>query len=57
VAGPLHGRIAVNDTVLKLARHTPYYKRNEPHICSFWVKGECKRGDECPYRSACHSYT
>lgn len=57
MAGPLHGRIAVNDTVLKLARHTPYYKRNEPHICSFWVKGECKRGDECPYRSACHSYT
>lgn len=21
-----------------------------PHICSFWIKGECKRGDECPYR-------
>ena len=21
-----------------------------PHICSFWVKGECKRGEECPYR-------
>lgn len=36
--------------VAKLARRTPYYKRNLPHICSFWVKGECKRGDECPYR-------
>lgn len=34
----------------KLARRAPYYKRNLPHICSFWVKGECKRGDECPYR-------
>lgn len=33
-----------------LARKAPYYKRNLPHICSFWVKGECKRGDECPYR-------
>ena len=33
-----------------MARSTPYYKRNRPHICSFWVKGECKRGDECPYR-------
>lgn len=33
-----------------LARSTPYYKRNRAHICSFWVKGECKRGDECPYR-------
>lgn len=34
----------------KLARRAPYYKRNLPHICSFWIKGECKRGDECPYR-------
>jgi pre-mRNA-splicing factor RBM22/SLT11 len=34
----------------KLARNSPYYKRNRPHICSFWVKGECKRGEECPYR-------
>jgi len=40
----------VNDLLLKLARTTPYYKRNRPHICSFWVKGECKRGEECPYR-------
>ena len=35
---------------MKLARTTPYYKRNRPHICSFWVKGECTRGEECPYR-------
>jgi len=34
----------------KLARKAPYYKRNRPHVCSFWVKGECKRGEECPYR-------
>ena len=40
-----------SDMLLKLARTTPYYKRNRPHICSFWVKGECKRGEECPYRS------
>eukprot|EP01104_Vermistella_antarctica_P002842 TRINITY_DN13042_c0_g1_i1.p1 TRINITY_DN13042_c0_g1~~TRINITY_DN13042_c0_g1_i1.p1 ORF type:complete len:436 (+),score=58.74 TRINITY_DN13042_c0_g1_i1:62-1309(+) len=33
-----------------LARDRPRYKRNLPHICSFWVKGECKRGKECPYR-------
>ncbi|CAB3993500.1 pre-mRNA-splicing factor RBM22-like [Paramuricea clavata] len=39
-----------NDLLLKLARTAPYYKRNRPHICSFWVKGECKRGEECPYR-------
>ncbi|XDV37764.1 hypothetical protein PO909_007319 [Leuciscus waleckii] len=39
-----------SDMLIKLARTTPYYKRNRPHICSFWVKGECKRGEECPYR-------
>ena len=27
-----------------------YYKRNAPHICSFFVKGECNRGNECPFR-------
>lgn len=34
----------------ELARTNPYYKRNRPHICSFFVKGECKRGTDCPYR-------
>eukprot|EP00055_Hartaetosiga_balthica_P014497 m.79758 g.79758 ORF g.79758 m.79758 type:complete len:425 (-) comp8615_c2_seq1:254-1528(-) len=33
-----------------LARRKPNFKRNLPHICSFWVKGDCKRGDLCPYR-------
>ncbi|XP_034254456.1 pre-mRNA-splicing factor RBM22 [Thrips palmi] len=41
---------AASDLLMKLARTSPYYKRNRPHICSFWVKGECKRGEECPYR-------
>jgi len=41
---------APSDLLLRLARPAPYYKRNRPHICSFWVKGECKRGEECPYR-------
>lgn len=39
-----------HELLKKLARTTPYYKRNRAHICSFWVKGECKRGAECPYR-------
>ena len=26
------------------------HKRKGLHVCSFWVKGECKRGEECPYR-------
>lgn len=61
-----------SEILQKLARNSPYYRRNRAHICSFWVKGkgvllslgkisnlnsnnllplgECKRGEECPYR-------
>ena len=34
----------------QLARTEPYYKRNRPHLCSFYAKGECNRGSDCPYR-------
>lgn len=49
-AGAVGKSLAASDMLAKLARTAPYYKRNLPHICSFWVKGECKRGEECPYR-------
>ncbi|XP_022089325.1 pre-mRNA-splicing factor RBM22-like [Acanthaster planci] len=49
-AGAVGKAQAPSDLLMKLARTTPYYKRNRPHICSFWVKGECRRGEECPYR-------
>ncbi|XP_037947283.1 pre-mRNA-splicing factor RBM22-like [Teleopsis dalmanni] len=49
-AGTVGRSLAANEMLSKLARTAPYYKRNRPHICSFWVKGECKRGEECPYR-------
>ncbi|KAG7672014.1 hypothetical protein Ndes2526B_g07031 [Nannochloris sp. 'desiccata'] len=40
-----------NELLNKLARgNQPYYKRNQAKICSFFVRGECKRGAECPYR-------
>lgn len=29
-----------SEVLSKLARTAPYYKRNLPHICSFWVKGK-----------------
>jgi len=41
---------AGKEMLKQLARTDPYYKRNRPHVCSFFVKGECKRGTECPYR-------
>ncbi|KAL7582146.1 hypothetical protein Lser_V15G46190 [Lactuca serriola] len=45
-----YGKERPSDTILKLQRTTPYYKRNRAHICSFFIRGECTRGAECPYR-------
>lgn len=33
-----------------LVKKYPSYKRNQAHICSFFVKGQCNRGSTCPYR-------
>lgn len=41
---------AAKEKLRKLGRQGPYYKRNAAKICTFWVKGMCKRGEECPYR-------
>ncbi|CAN6704832.1 unnamed protein product [Malus baccata var. baccata] len=45
-----YGKARPTDTILKLQRTTPYYKRNRAHVCSFYIRGECTRGAECPYR-------
>lgn len=45
-----YGKARPSDTILKLQRTQPYYKRNRAHVCSFYVRGECTRGAECPYR-------
>jgi pre-mRNA-splicing factor RBM22/SLT11 len=49
---PAGGRseLAGHELLKKLARRGPDYRRNLPHICSFFVKGICTRGDQCPYR-------
>eukprot|EP01083_Nonionella_stella_P048684 130004_1 len=39
-----------NPMLSRIQRKGPYYKRNLPHICSFYVRGICNRGDTCPYR-------
>lgn len=41
---------AGREMLKQLARTEPYYKRNRPHLCSFYAKGECNRGSDCPYR-------
>ncbi|KAG2425964.1 hypothetical protein HXX76_013335 [Chlamydomonas incerta] len=39
-----------NEMLAKLQRSQPYYKRNQARVCSFFAKGTCTRGAECPYR-------
>jgi pre-mRNA-splicing factor RBM22/SLT11 len=45
---------AGREMLKQLARTEPYYKRNRPHVCSFYAKGDCNRGTECPYRYGLH---
>ncbi|KAF2605181.1 hypothetical protein F2Q70_00025497 [Brassica cretica] len=49
------GKIRPNDTIRIIQRTTPHYKRNRAHICSFYIRGECTKGDECPYRHEMHA--
>ncbi|RKP35224.1 hypothetical protein BJ085DRAFT_29421 [Dimargaris cristalligena] len=41
---------AARETLKRMARKQPYYARNRAQLCSFFAKGECTRGDTCPYR-------
>ncbi len=38
----------------KYFKQSKKYDKNLAHVCSFWEKGECNRGQGCPYR---HYYT
>jgi pre-mRNA-splicing factor RBM22/SLT11 len=33
-----------------MARMEPRYERNLPKLCSFYARGECNRGANCPFR-------
>jgi len=41
---------ALHQGLLRMVRKRPKYERNLPHLCSFYARGECNRGSECPYR-------
>jgi pre-mRNA-splicing factor RBM22/SLT11 len=45
-----YGKVEAHPMLKRLARMTPYYKRNEARICTFYVKGQCNRGQDCPFR-------
>jgi len=36
--------------VARMRGNKPYYERNQARLCTFYAKGECTRGKECPYR-------
>jgi pre-mRNA-splicing factor RBM22/SLT11 len=46
------------DKLLKMSRSNPYYDRNLPKLCSFWIKGQCSRVVEgsCPFRPCCGTF-
>lgn len=48
-----HGKseAVAKKVIKKLAKEAsePYAKRSKSIICSFYVKGNCKRGVECPF--------
>lgn len=52
--GATYGKVdksaAASAMLTGLSKRTPYYKRNLPHLCSFYAKGSCNRGALCPYR-------
>lgn len=41
---------AAHEALLRMGRSKPYYDRNLPKLCSFFARGECNRGGECPFR-------
>ena len=43
-------KLAENPNLQRIARTAPYYSRNDARICTFFLKGECNRGEACPFR-------
>ena len=42
---------SVQDKLKTLAiKYKGNYDRNKPQICTFFEKGECNRGELCPFR-------
>jgi len=45
-----YSKAQYNPVIQKLARNQPYYERNRAHVCSFFLRNACNRGDSCPFR-------
>jgi len=42
--------VAAAAKLKKMARMEPRYERNLAKLCSFFARGECNRGESCPFR-------
>jgi len=45
-----YARAQYSPAISAIARTEPYYDRNLAQVCSFYAKGNCNRGNRCPYR-------
>jgi pre-mRNA-splicing factor RBM22/SLT11 len=45
-----YSKLADNPHLQRIAKSAPYYHKNDAKVCSFFLRGECNRGDACPYR-------
>ena len=48
--GQQYKQMPKNETLMKMQRMAPFYRRNLAPVCTFFIRGECNRGTECPYR-------
>ena len=48
--GQQYKQMPRNETLTKMQRMAPFYRRNLAPVCTFFIRGECNRGTECPYR-------
>lgn len=53
----MSGKHSSDDILMNLSSIEPHYKRNQARICSFFVKGCCNRGLECPFRHTIPSHS
>jgi pre-mRNA-splicing factor RBM22/SLT11 len=49
ISGVVPG-MAAHLKLQSIARMQPRYERNLPKLCSFFARGECNRGSNCPFR-------
>lgn len=46
-----YDKVKPSDVIMNVAKLNPHISlKHEDTVCSFWLKGMCKRGNRCPYK-------